>query len=876
MKRLFTRKTGEYIFIGLLLFIAAFAHGYNMFHFPYFENDEGSYFSYGWAFLTKGELSPYTYWYDHAPAGWLLLALWTVVTGGIFTFGFSLNSGRIFMLILHVLSSLMLYYTGKKLTGSKWVGALSVIIFSLSPLGVYYQRRILLDNIMVFWSLASLLFLLYQNNKLRNVIFSAITFGISVLSKENAVFFAPVYLYLIYAQTHARQRIFALVKWIVIVGIVISLYFLYALIKGELFPSGTLFGGTNEHVSLIETLKFQADRDGGSIFDMEKSDFWHNMRVWLGDDPFIIIAGAGATIINMLVGLKVKSARIAGWLSALMWFFLLRGGVVLELYILPLIPIMALNIAIVGWIVQKGIQWLGRNKFVTTMSYVPQFALAAVVIVSSMYYATNVKGKLNLYTSDQITPQMQAIDWILSNERPNAMYVIDNYALIDLWVKNNNNFSRADWYWKVDKDKDVAEEVLNGKPDDIDYIAMTPQMDRDISAVDLDINRLALQNAKPIQRFWNDGWGVEFWATLYPQRILESSWESYKKHFVKDGRTIDLYKNNETTAESQAYTLLRAVWMNDKETFDSVYGWTKENLQQSSGVFSWKWNTEKQEIVNATDADQDIALALLFAHKRWGGSLYKADAERIIDAIWRENIVVVKNTPYVTAGNWADHRTAITINPSYLSPAAYRIFATVDSLHSWDKVITSSYEVLGKCTTGKLDKKTGVLPPNWCTLQKSNQQVVASQKPQPVGTEYGYNAFRVPWRIALDYQWYKSPQAKAYLSRLSVLKEKWEKDKKLVAAYQHDGNEWEKYESVAAYGGNLGYFVTQDKQTAEVIYKTKVLHKFYEDADKSYWDDPKNSLMQNWGWFGTAMYANKLPNLWEVDKSAQLASYENN
>ena len=28
-----------------------------------------------------GELAHYTYWYDHPPAGWLQLALWTVISG---------------------------------------------------------------------------------------------------------------------------------------------------------------------------------------------------------------------------------------------------------------------------------------------------------------------------------------------------------------------------------------------------------------------------------------------------------------------------------------------------------------------------------------------------------------------------------------------------------------------------------------------------------------------------------------------------------------------------------------------------------------------------------------------------------------------------
>src|SRR5258708_31355739 len=118
MIKLIKRLKGEWLLIGGLLLISAIAHGYNMFHFPYFENDEGVYQSQAWALLTKGKLAPYTYWYDHAPGGWIFIALWILLTGGFFTFGFSLNSGRMFMLVLHIVSCIFLYFIGKRVTGS--------------------------------------------------------------------------------------------------------------------------------------------------------------------------------------------------------------------------------------------------------------------------------------------------------------------------------------------------------------------------------------------------------------------------------------------------------------------------------------------------------------------------------------------------------------------------------------------------------------------------------------------------------------------------------------------------------------------------------------------------------------------------------------
>lgn len=869
LKKILNRKK-ELLIISLLLLIAGISHGYNMFHFPYFENDEGTYSSYAWSLLTEGKLSPYTYWYDHAPAGWILIALWVFLTGGFFTFGFSLNSGRILMLIIHLLSSLLLYYIGKRLTKSKWVGGLSVILFSLSPLGIYFQRRILLDNIMTFWILLSLTFLLYYRNKLRNIIASAITFGIAVLSKENAIFWIPAFLYIIHIESHGKHKSFALVKWLTIMGLVVILYFLYALFKGELFPSGTFLGGTHEHVSLLGTLQEQFQRGGGGIFDVSKSAFWNNVSIWLEADPVILVAGAVATVMTLLLGIKDKFARIVGLLSASMWAFLMRGGLVIEFYILPLLPFLALSISYCVWFVHQKIHFSTVNKFTKSIQFLPYILVIAGFTISSLYYSTNIRNTLNLYTSDQTTPQVEAVDWILS-QKTKRFYVIDDYALIDLRVKNTNNFKHAEYYWKVDRDPAISKTLLGDNPQDIDFIALTPQMEHDILAAGLDITRAAWHNSKPIERFWNDGWGVEFWATNYPTRILESSWESYRRDFIINGRVIDPYQNNDTTSEGQSYALLRAAWMHDRETFDSVFLWTKTHLQQPTNLFSWKWQGTDSEgrtldSGTATDADQDIALALLFAYKQWGNEAYLRDAKQIIAAIWKYEVAIINGDPYITAANWADHGDTVTFNPSYISPAHYRIFADVDKSHPWKKVADTSYFILQGCTKAKLDKDEGLLPPEWCSLDKKGMVFQQPGIHQPRATEYSYNAFRTPWRVALDYKWNNEPKARAYLTSLNKLADEYIKKGKVATAYQHNGIVWEDYESAAAYGGNIGYFMVVRPDKVALLYKEKLVNKFYEDKERSFWDDPKNYYTQNWAWFGTALYTDNVPNLWELNK----------
>lgn len=864
----FKSKKVEWVLIASILVISAVAHGYNMFQFPYYENDEGVYMSQAWSIITQGQLAPYTYWYDHAPAGWIFIALWNLLTGGFFTFGFSINSGRVFMLVLHVLSSFFLYMITKKLTGSKLAGALSVIIFSLSPLGIYFQRRVLLDNIMVFWCLLSLYWILFYAKKLRYMIFSGIAFGIALLSKETAVFFAPVYLYVVWAMSHAYHRVLAVGKWISVVGVVVSLYFLYAFYKNELFPSGTWLGGTQEHVSLVEALQFQSSRKGGSILDFENSSFWYNMRTWIGEDPVLIYYGMAATVANLFFGIKHFGARVASLLSVSFWAYLMRGGLVIEFYVVPLIPILALNIAI---FIERFAHLVGYAFNTRVLKPAITYAAIVLVSVSSLYYASNIRDILNVYTSDQTTVQVQAVDWILEREQPNTFYVVDNYSYIDLQERKKDESFRTEWYWKVDKDPDVRDDMLKGDKENIDYVALTPQMKNDIAFSGLGLTLAGWKNSEPIHNFAQDRWEVDIWGSISPDTILKGSWESYKKRFIVNGeKVVDPGQNNMTTSEGQSYALLRAVWLNDRESFDKVYAWSKKNMQQKNKLFAWKYQDNKViDKGNASDADQDIALALLFASKKWNEPKYQQEALPIIKALWNENVVTVKNRSYLAAGTWADKPTEVIINPSYLSPAHYRIFSQVDLAHNWNGVVDSSYVVLEQCTASKLDKNKGGLPPEWCAVDKRTLSVKQPSKDNPRATEYSYNAFRTPWRIALDYQWNKDIRAKNYLSGLTILNEEYTKKGKLAAAYQHNGEVWEDYESVAAYGGNIGYFMIENPEAAKKLYKEKILKKFYQDREKTYWDDANNYYTQNWAWFGTGLMHNQLKNLWT---NGQIAS----
>src|SRR5215203_537592 len=129
-------------------------HARGMSSSPAWFDDEGTYVAQAWAVQTWHELAHYTYWYDHPPLGWLLIAAWTWPTHG-FDRTWSVVTGRELMLVVHVVSCLLVYVLARRLGLRRGFAALGVASFSLSPLGLHYQRMVLLDNIALAWLLAA-------------------------------------------------------------------------------------------------------------------------------------------------------------------------------------------------------------------------------------------------------------------------------------------------------------------------------------------------------------------------------------------------------------------------------------------------------------------------------------------------------------------------------------------------------------------------------------------------------------------------------------------------------------------------------------------------------------------------------------------------
>ncbi len=361
--------------------------------------------------------------------------------------------------------------------------------------------------------------------------------------------------------------------------------------------------------------------------------------------------------------------------------------------------------------------------------------------------------------------------------------------------------------------------------------------------------------------------------TFAPNQVLDATWVAYKKTFIEAGtfRTLDKQRGDITTSEGQSYTMLRAVWMGDKDTFDGAWKWTGSYLHRNDDhLFSWLWGqrpggaygviTEQSGQNTASDADENIALALIFAYARWQDPAYLASARDIVGDIWDKEVIVIGGVPYLTADNLektSASQTAV-LNPSYMEPAAYKIFAAIDPTHPWNKLADSSYIVLQKSMNAELGSGASAgLPPNWVGIDKTSGSLVPL--PGTNDTNYSYDAMRVPWNIALDWQWFGDKRAQTLLSKMSFLGAQWDKNHALASVYNHAGGTVTPEESPAIYGGDLGYFLVAQPVKAKDVYEQKLL--FLYNPGLNDWKQQLSYYDANWVWFGIGLYNNLLPNL---------------
>ncbi len=240
--------------------------------------------------------------------------------------------------------------------------------------------------------------------------------------------------------------------------------------------------------------------------------------------------------------------------------------------------------------------------------------------------------------------------------------------------------------------------------------------------------------------------------------FLQTSWDAYKDRYLHTtGYVLDRTRGDgEVTSEGQSYALLRAAWLDDRAAFARVFDRTERMLARPDGLYSWRWSPRDGGRVldanTATDADEDIAFALIIAGARFDEPRYLARAARIVRAIRSVTRIEVAGGWFPSAGNWAVGERIV--NLSYFTPYAYPHFDRLDPGGGWLDVVDVGYRLLDRATAGG----SRVLPPDFMTVDAAGE-IGALPDSSTLSRRFSFDAARIPWRVELDCRLHQRRQA---------------------------------------------------------------------------------------------------------------------
>ena len=330
---------------------------------------------------------------------------------------------------------------------------------------------------------------------------------------------------------------------------------------------------------------------------------------------------------------------------------------------------------------------------------------------------------------------------------------------------------------------------------------------------------------------------------------LSALWSFYKFQYIDAGRVVSLDEGDITTSEGQGYALLRAVWSEDAETFASVWDWTRRNLQvRGDHLFAWKWKGRVLDANSATDADTDVALALLLASRRFSKPEYEGEARAILADIWRLEVLELGEVAVPTAGDWTRRDRYPVVHVAYLAPYAYEEFASFDEEHPWSRVVDGSYRLLEWLY---FDKQVAFPPEIVYADARAGTFSVEQPRSRSSSARFSYDAFPIFWRIALDERWNWRGNERLRARMLAPLRDAYSQSGALYDRYELDGTPRSKLEALPLYATAHALAQEEDPEFARRLREEK-LENLWANAmagrDTPYY-------LHNWLWFDAALDA---------------------
>jgi endo-1,4-beta-D-glucanase Y len=222
--------------------------------------------------------------------------------------------------------------------------------------------------------------------------------------------------------------------------------------------------------------------------------------------------------------------------------------------------------------------------------------------------------------------------------------------------------------------------------------------------------------------------------------------EHFLERYVKpDGRVARIDQGGDTVGEGQAYGMLLAAAIGDRQRFEKIWAWTQSNLRRPDGLLEFLWqNGRVVDPQAASDADLDASRALLVGACRFHEPSLRRQAIQMGSAIMRVEVASPNGTPVLTAGPWAV-APPITLNPSYFSPATDAALGAASGDSRWAKLSASS-----RAITSNLMSGSARLPPDWARLEGGRPVPIGSPSAPQSRPEFSFDAVRTLVRMAED------------------------------------------------------------------------------------------------------------------------------
>lgn len=217
------------------------------------------------------------------------------------------------------------------------------------------------------------------------------------------------------------------------------------------------------------------------------------------------------------------------------------------------------------------------------------------------------------------------------------------------------------------------------------------------------------------------------------------------RYVTSDGRSVRSDQGGDTVSEGQAYALLVAVALDDRDRFAAIWSWTADHLQRADGLLAWRWSRGRVvDWMPAADADLAAASALALAASRFSDAGYLREARRIAAAIVGAETAPIGGTTALVPGPWADGDGPINVSYFMVNAMSRLWWATGDP--TWATIASSSRRIVDELTVGGVH-----LPPDWASVA-ADGRVVPAPAPDGRSARFGYEATRALVQLAVDCQ----------------------------------------------------------------------------------------------------------------------------